>query len=100
MEKTTGRELVIKKAEVRRTFFLTVSLRLLASVATYLAWMNRLRLFAAGEYPWSVSLADLQTVVEFTEGPDVFLHYIERRLATQLEQTETVATRFACSARI
>jgi hypothetical protein len=90
VEKETGRELVIRKADVRRTFFVTVSLRLLANVATYLAWANPLRLFAAGEYPWSVSLADLETIVEFTEGPDIFLHYIERRLAAQLGQTETV----------
>ena len=89
-EKKTGRELVIKKANIRRTFFITVSLRLLANVATYLAWMNPLRLFAAGEYPWSVSLADLETVIEYIEGPDIFLHYIERRLAAQLAQTETV----------
>jgi hypothetical protein len=42
VEKEIGRELVIKKANIRRTFFITVSLRLLANVATYLAWMNPL----------------------------------------------------------
>ncbi len=90
VEKHTGRELVIRKTDVRRTFLITTSLRLLANVATYLAWMNPLHLFAPGEYPWSVSLADLETVAEFCEGPDVFLHYIERRLAAQLSDTETV----------
>jgi hypothetical protein len=67
-----------------------VSLRLLANVVTYPAWANPLGLFAPGEYPWSVSLADLETIVEFAEAPDIFLHYIERRLAAQLAQTETV----------
>src|SRR5208283_4460744 len=76
--------------DVRRTFQITASLRLLANVATYLAWVNPLRLLAPGEYPWSVSLADLETVSEFSEGPDVLLHYIERRLAAQLADTETV----------
>jgi len=90
VEKDTGRELVIRKRDVRRTFLITASLRLLANVATYLAWVNPLRLFASGEYPWSVSLADLETVAEFCEGPDVFLHYIERRLAAQLADAETV----------
>ena len=37
-----------------------------------------------------MSLADLETIAEFVEGPDVFLHYIERRLAAQLGQTELV----------
>ncbi len=90
VEKDTGRELVIRKRDVRRTFLITASLRLLANVATYLAWVNPLHLFASDEYPWSVSLADLETVAEFCEGPDVFLHYIERRLAAQLADTETV----------
>ncbi len=89
-EEKTGRELVIKKADVQRTFFLTSSLRLLANVAIYLAWAKPLGLFAVGEYPWSVSLADLETIADFVEGPDVFLHYIERRLAAQLGQTEIV----------
>ncbi len=90
VEKHTGRKLVIRKRDVQRTFLITGSLRLLANVATYLAWTNPLHLFAPGEYPWSVSLADLETVAEFCEGPDVFLHYIERRLAAQLADTETV----------
>jgi SEC-C motif len=90
VEKKTGRGLVIRRRDVQRTFLITASLRLLANVATYLAWVNPFRLFAPGEYPWSVSLADLETIVEFAEGPDIFLHYIERRLAAQLAQTETV----------
>jgi hypothetical protein len=90
VERSTGRKLAIRKRDIQRTFLVTASLRLLANVATYLAWVNPLHLFAPGEYPWSVSLADLETVAEFCEGPDVFLHYIERRLAAQLADTETV----------
>jgi hypothetical protein len=90
VEQNTGRRLLVRKKDIQRIFMATASLRQLANVATYLAWVNPLRLFALGEYPSSVSLADLETVAEFCEGPDVFLHYIERRLAAQLADTETV----------
>lgn len=44
---------------------------------------KNLGLFRSEEYPFSISIADLETVTNFCDGPDVFLHYIEKRLATQ-----------------
>lgn len=99
-EKHTGRKLAIRRVDVQRTFLITASLRLLANVATYLAWLTPLHLFTPAEYPWSVSLADLERVAEFCEGPDVFLHYIERRLAAQLLTRRRWATNSGCSVPI
>lgn len=90
VEKGSGRRMLIKRRDVRRTFLITVSLRHLANVATYLACARPLKLFTGTEYPWAVSLADLENIVEYSEGPDIFLHYIERRLAIQQEPTEVI----------
>jgi hypothetical protein len=32
-----------------------------------------------GDYPWAVSVSELDLITRFSEGPDVLLHYIERR---------------------
>ncbi len=90
VERGTGRGLVIRKTEVRRIFQMTVSLRLLANIATFLASARPLNLFPDRQYPWAISLADLDTVVDYCEAPDVFLHYFEKRLAIQSQSTEII----------
>jgi hypothetical protein len=59
-------------------------------LATRLASLRDLRLFKDGEYPFSISVADLEIISKFCGGPDVFLHYIERRLAIQKEPVEFI----------
>lgn len=86
-EISTGRKLVINKKKIQRTYLLTVSLHQLANLATRLAVFQDLGLFKDGEYPLSISLADLEFVTEFCEGADVFLHYIQTRLDVQKTQT-------------
>jgi len=84
-ESSGGRKLAVQKDRLRRTYLLTVSLHRLAGLATKLSLFEDLGLFRDHEYPLSISIADLETVVQFCDGPDVFLHYIERRLSTQKE---------------
>ncbi len=79
----TGRKLQIDKSQLNKTFIMTVSLHQLAGLATTLAVFNDLGLFGGSEYPFSISIADLDFVTEFTQHPDVFLHYIEKRLEVQ-----------------
>ncbi|MBP6004517.1 MAG: SEC-C domain-containing protein [Pyrinomonadaceae bacterium] len=79
----TGRKLSIGKAALKKTFLMTVSLHQLAGLATTLAVFQDLNLFTQGDYPFSISIADLDFVTEFTKHPDVFLHYIEKRLEVQ-----------------
>lgn len=85
-EIATGRKLLINKKKIQRTYLLTVSLHQLANLATRLAVFQDLGLFKDGEYPLSISLADLEFVTEFCDGPDVFLHYIQTRLDLQKTQ--------------
>jgi len=72
-------------------YLITVSQHLLAGLATRLSMFKDLGLFRSEEYPFSISIADLETVTHFCDGPDVFLHYIEKRLATQRESLEILA---------
>lgn len=79
----TGRKLQIDKSKLKKTFLMTVSLHQLAGLATTLAVFKDLGLFSGSEYPFSISIADLDFVTEFVKHPDVFLHYIEKRLEVQ-----------------
>jgi len=81
----TGRTLAIRHDQIQRIYLMTASLHHLASIATQLASVQGLGLFGDGEYPWALSVADLDLVSEFCPGPDVFLHYAERRLVVQKE---------------
>lgn len=83
IEKSTGRILKIDKSKIKRTFLLTISLHNLSGLATTLAVFQDIGLFRDSEYPFSVSIADLEFIAEFCDGPDVFLNYIERRLEVQ-----------------
>jgi len=82
-ERKTRRELKVTRSKLRRIFKVSVTLQHLADFATQLANLKALNLFANSDYPFSVSLADLDIITQFCESPDAFLHYIERRLELQ-----------------
>lgn len=82
-EAGSGRELRVRGSDLRRTYLLTVSRHHLGGLATQLRSLQALGLFRDGELPLATSLSDLELVTEFSEGPDVFIHYLERRLALQ-----------------
>lgn len=88
-ERHTGRVVRARASDVQRSYAMSVSLHHLANLATNLEDLNALGLFQDGEYPISLCTADLDAISEFCEGPDVLLHYIERRLQLQ-ERPEDV----------
>lgn len=91
IESSTGRRLIIPRDRIRRMYLVTISQHLLAGLATRLSMFKGLGLFRSEEYPLSISIADLETVMNFCDGADVLLHYIEKRLATQRELLEILA---------
>lgn len=91
IEPSTGRRLIISKDKIHRMYLITLSQHLLAGLATRLSMFKDLGLFRSEEYPFSISIADLETVTNFCDGPDVLLHYVEKRLATQRESLEILA---------
>jgi hypothetical protein len=90
-ERNTGRELKVRKGEIRRVYPVSVTLHHFGGLATQLAMLERLGLFKDASYPWSLSLADLDTIARFGGTPDVFLHYAQRRIELQESQEEVMA---------
>ena len=82
-ESSTGRKLHIQKGRIHRTYLITISQHHLAGLANDFSMLQSLGLFKHGEYPFSISIADLEILSEFSDGPDIFLHYIEQRLDIQ-----------------
>lgn len=90
-ERSSDRELVLSKDNIQRIYLLTVSQHFLSGIATRLALTEELGLFQDKEYPVSMCVADLEIVSEFCDGPDVFLHYLEKRLSVQKESIKIIA---------
>jgi hypothetical protein len=67
---------------------MTVSLHHLSFVVTRLAALQPLGLFKDQQFPYAASIADLEVVAEFCPGPDVLLHYLDRRMALEKCSTE------------
>jgi len=82
-EKHSGRKVSVSHGNLRRVMPISVTLEHLMGIPTRLAITQRLGLFKGGAYPWSVSIDDLDVITRFAGSPDVFLHYIERRIAHQ-----------------
>jgi len=78
-ERKNDRVLRVRMQGLRRVYLVTVSLHLLGTAINRLANLKTLGMFAAGDYPWAVSVADFDIITHFVGGPDVFLHYLERR---------------------
>jgi len=87
-EKSTGRELTICKDSLCRIYPVSVTLHHFGGLATQLAQLDKLGLFGGASYPWSLSLGDLDTITRFASTPDVFLHYVQRRIELQESQEE------------
>lgn len=90
-EISTGRTLSVDRSSVQRLYIVTASLHQLANLASRLTITVPLGLFRDGEYPWALSVADLEIVSRFVPGPDAFLHYVERRIAIQKENLHLIA---------
>lgn len=91
VEAGSQRKLTVDKKRIRKTYLLTVSQHHLAGFATRLASLQDLGLFKDGDYPFSISVADLGIISEFCSGPEVFLHYVERRLSLQISPENIIA---------
>lgn len=74
-----ARVLNLNRAEIQGTLLLSVSLEHLDGLAFQLQASRQLGLFQSGEFPWSVSVSDLEIVCKHCEGPDVFIHYAKSR---------------------
>jgi SEC-C motif len=82
-EKATNRTIKVDGNDLRRIMPISVTLQHLAGIPTQLAVTKRLGLFKGDAYPWSVCIDDLDVITRFSGSADVFLHYLDRRIAHQ-----------------
>ncbi len=86
IEKDTQREFVFDKTKYSRIYPLNISLHFLGGVANRKDILETLNIISDKQFPFSISISELELLVEATQKPEVFLHYIERRLAIQYEK--------------
>jgi SEC-C motif len=91
VEKNTDRVLEVRADQLQRIFPISVTLHHFAGLTTQLALLKKLGLFKNSAYPWSVSLGDLDIITRFSGTPDVFLHYVQRRLDLQRSEKDVFA---------
>jgi len=71
--------------EMKKTIqfqLVNVTLEPLSAISANLKKISSLGLFD-DEFPWSVNIFDLDVITDILEYPSTFIHYIEKRLATQ-----------------
>jgi hypothetical protein len=87
-EKSTGRKLEVRRDRLQRIFPVSITLHHFAGLTTQLALLKNIGLFKNSAYPWSVSLGDFDIITRFAGTPDVFLHFIQRRLDLQRSEKD------------
>ena len=77
-------ELCVDQSQVNGVFIINVTAAPLQNLTTRWASVNpHLGLFTNGDYPWSLSLADLDVLTEILSTPVHFLHFATRRLGIE-----------------
>ncbi|HXC32852.1 MAG TPA: hypothetical protein VNZ56_10280 [Verrucomicrobiae bacterium] len=82
---TAGRrQATVDMKQVNGLYLICVTSTLLQNLAARLANTNSaLGLFGNGEYPWSLSLGDLDVITQVLNSPAHFIHYLLRRLEVE-----------------
>lgn len=87
-EKSTGRLLKIQTSKLTTTFAISVTLRDFKGLMTDIARLSHIGLFQGSVYPWGVALNDLNIISNFLTSPNVFVHYVKRRIELQSANCE------------
>jgi hypothetical protein len=82
-ETLTGRTCTVQTSRLERTYGLVVTQQELAHLGARISEIREIGLLHGNVLPVSMAVAKLETVVRYSAGPEVFLHYLERRDAIQ-----------------
>ena len=89
--KDASDRLEIDQSEINGVFIVNVTLAPLQNIITRWASLSsELGLFEEGDYPWSVSLTDLDVITEISPSPPHFLHYVKRRIEVEHSSVEVL----------
>lgn len=87
IEEDTKRILSFSSDDIHRIFPVSISFHHLAGVATQLGELKDIGLFVEGKYPFSICESDLELLTKVDLTPDVFLHYVSKRLDVLRDST-------------
>ena len=77
-------QLAIDQSQINGVFIVNVTLAPLQNIITRWASLSsEIGLFEKEDYPWSVSLTDLDAITELCPNPPHFLHYVKRRIEVE-----------------
>ena len=74
-----GTILKVDKDGIDRIFLITVTLDDLGAYITNLYQLQELGFFSEQDFPWTVSMTDLQVISEIVQFPSQLVHYLQRR---------------------
>ena len=80
VEADGGRDLTFESASVHKIFPISLSFHHLAGIATQLNELETMGLFTGNQCPFSICESDLELLAKVDITPDVFLHYISKRI--------------------
>jgi len=82
-KKPDGSEIVIRRNQLARIYCVTISQHHLSGLSADMKQIQCIHSNEMETYPYSVCLADLDVITRFSEFPEVFFHYVVRRLELQ-----------------
>lgn len=81
----------IDSKQIDRVYIVVVTATPLQFLATRWASINaELQLFPTDDYPWCLSISDLEVICEIFPDAVRFLHYVRRRLCIELGKPEVI----------
>lgn len=87
VERESDRDLIFDSTEIYKIFPVSLSFHHLAGISTQLNELKDLNLFLDNRYPFSICESDLELLTKADITPDVFLHYISKRLEKISDQS-------------
>lgn len=87
-EKSNGKHLSFKSESIKKVFSISITFNNLANIATSLNKLSDLNLFTDKDYPFSICESDFELLTKTNLTPDIFLHYIQRRIELFSEEIE------------
>ncbi len=78
----------LDKSHFQNTFLINITLDYFAELSVELNRLREINMYKQNEFPWTVSLSDLQIISDFIQFPSQFIHYISFR--ERLNNSESI----------
>jgi len=87
-----NRKITIDTDQVSDIFLVSVTFGYYQSLLTKLTYLDTtLNLFQNNDFPWAISISDLEVITEIFDIPSEFIHYTKQRLKIEKEKFDLMA---------